>query len=228
MTFDSVSVLGQLQDLERQIADATKYLGALQGTHAGKDPAEIRRTVVGSERLITAMALTTSRIKTQVVDTDGLGPKVDSLAELALRAVRMVLLADLVKLQNLGGRPVRGYALSSARGRLRRVDDLAAFVREKLDRITLMWLDYRDPPSEDRVAFRFALCAAAQAMQRLRKVPALERFLREGSGRNDWPELAEIANRMRAAFEIRIEVQPDQPLLSYAQRLHEVSVMGQP
>src|SRR3954468_22617073 len=111
----------------------------------------------------------------------------------------MVLLTELAALRDVVGSPApqkRGPAAN--RGRFRSVHDLMTFVHEELDRITRMWSGWRARPWTDRRAFRAALCAAAQAMQQLGRVPDPADFLREGILRDDWPELAAICTRIRA------------------------------
>jgi len=63
-------------------------------------------------------------------------------------------------------------------------------------------------------------------MRHLGEVPELSRFLREGAMRSDWPALAATCRHMRAALAIRIEVEPDQPLLNHTHRLHELTSQG--
>lgn len=103
------------------------------------------------------MATTTACIKEQVLAADGLGCGVESLAELVLRAERMVLLAELDALCDL----VHGAAAQrrSPRlfdGRFPCVDALVSFVRAELDRITRMWSGDHSCPWADRRAFRSA------------------------------------------------------------------------
>lgn len=228
MTFDSFYVLAQLQDLERQLAETPRQIESLRIAYLHEDRTEILCNLVDSERLLSALAATTAHLHARIVTTDGLGTSLEFLPELALRAVRMVLLTELAALRDVVGIPAqqrRGRATS--RGRFRSVHDLMVFVHEELDRITRMWSGRRDRPWVDRRAFRAALSAAARAMQQLGRVPDLASFLREGILRDDWPELAAICTRIRAALDIRIAVQSDRPLLMHAQRLHELTVAEQ-
>jgi hypothetical protein len=225
MTFDSMTVIGQLQDLEQQIAATPQYVDSLQRAFARGDRADILYHLVHSEHHVRSMATTTACIRDHVVNMDGLGGMLESLAELVLRAVRMVLLAELDALRGLWRGPAASRRSTRLFGdRFRSIDDLASFVHAELDRITLMW--NRDQPWVDRRAFRAALRAAAQAMRRLGEAPELSRFLRDGAGHSDWPALIRICRRIRAALDIRIMVEPDQPLLIHCDRLHELTSQG--
>jgi hypothetical protein len=228
MTFDSFYVLAQLQALEQHITDTPACVESLRLAYAHQDRAEILCSRVDGERLLSAMAITTARLKSRIITTDGLGDRLESLAELAVRAVRMVLLTELADLRDVvGGSDPRGVPRTWCTGRFRRLDDLLAFLYDELDRITRMWSGYRDRPWIDRVAFRAALHAASRAMQQLGKMPALVHFLREGSARHDWPALAEICARIRAALAIGIAVEPEHPLVRHTQRLHELTIAEQ-
>lgn len=225
MTFDSFYVLAQLQDLERQIAETPRQIEPFRIAYLHEDRPDILCNRVDSKRLLSALAATTARLHARIVATDGLCTNVELLPELVLRAVRMVLLTELAALRDLvGSSAPHERGRTATRSRFRYLHDLMVFVHEELDRITRTWSGHRDRPWADRRAFRAALYAAAQAMQQLGRVPDLAHFLREGSVRDDWPELAAICTRMRAALDIRIAVQPDRPLLMQAQRLHELTI----
>lgn len=222
MTFDSIAVIEQLQELEQQIAATPQYVDSLQRAFACGDRADILCNLVHSERHLRTMATTTTRIRDQVVTVDGLDGTLESLGELILRAVRMVLLTELDVLQGLVcGAAARGLSTRLFDGRFQSFDELALFVRAELDRVTRMWRRNHDRPWVDLPAFRAALRAAAQAMRQLGEVPELSRFLRDGATRSDWPALRGICRRTRAALCIRVVVEPDQPLLIHTHRPHE-------
>lgn len=224
MTFDPIAILGQLQELEQQIAAAPQYRDSLQRAFGGGDGADILCNLMHGERHVRAMATATVNIKHQILTADGLGDTLESLAGLMLRAVRMVLLAELDALQNLvRGAAVRGRSTRLFDGRFESFDELTSFIRAELDRVTRMWSSDHDRPWTDRLAFRAALGTATQAMRHLTEVPELSRFLRDGSVRSDWPELLRICRRMSAALSIRIAVEPDQPLLIHTHRHDELT-----
>lgn len=228
MTFDSFYALEQLRALERYVAETPARVESLRLAYAREDRAEILCSLMDGERLLSAMAITAARLKELIVTTDGLGNSLESLSELVLRTVRMVVLTELAALRDVISDVAacgRGHALF--RGRFRSVDDLLAYVHEELDQITQIWSSYRDRRCTDRTAFRDALYAAARAMQNLGRAPELARFLREGSLRDDWPPLASTCWRIRAALDIQLAVQPDRPLLLHTHRLHELITAGQ-
>lgn len=227
MTFDSLAVIEQLQDLEQQIAATPRYVDSLQRAFARGDRADILGNLVESERHLRAMATTTACVRDQIVDMDGLGGMLESLTELVLRAVRMVLLIELDVLRGLVcGAAAHGRSTRLFGGRFESIDNLASFVHAELDRITRMWS--RDRPWVDRGAFRTALRAAARAMRHLGEVPELSRFLRDGAVGSDWPALVGTCRRMRAALDVQIAAEPDQPLLIHTHHMHELPRQGQP
>lgn len=63
MTFDSLAVIAQLQDLEQKIAAAPQYHDSLQHAFAHGAGADILSNLMDSERHVRAMAMTTARIK---------------------------------------------------------------------------------------------------------------------------------------------------------------------
>lgn len=224
MTFDSVAILGQLQDLEQQIAAAPQYRDSLQRAFVRGDGADILCSLMHGERHVRAMATTTAHIKHRILTVDGLGGTLESLAELMLRAVRVVLLVELDAFQNVvRSAAAHGRSTRLFDGRFDSFDELASFMRAELDRVTRMWSSDHDRPWTDRLAFRAALGTATQAMRHLAEVPELSRFLRDGSMRSDWPELLRICRRMRAALGTRIAVEPDQPLLIQMHRHDELT-----
>jgi hypothetical protein len=170
--------------------------------------------MIDAERHVRAMAVTADHIKAQVVPADGLGLVLESLSELALRGVRMVVLAELDQLRDLAWtRSKRGRSRPMFWGRFWGVEDLVVSVRTELDRVTNPWRACRDLPGSDRAAYRGALRAAHAAMRKLGDASELSGFLRDGQTRNNWPALQSLCGRMRIALTIRLDVDPDLPLL---------------
>jgi hypothetical protein len=215
MTFDSASLLQQLQELQQQIARAPLYGAALDAARNG-DVHKARYATIDAQRHVRAMAITTSRIKAQVVPADGLGAALESLSELGLRAPRRVVLAELDMLRDEHGRS-RAPSWEPFAG----IEDLTVYACGALDGITGQWLGYRGLAAVDRDAYRAALGESHAAMRHLGGASKFARFLRRGQIRTDRPALQAACARMHAAMTIRIDGDPDLPLLVFAQPLHE-------
>jgi hypothetical protein len=221
MTFDSASALRRLQALQEQIAEAPGLGESLRAAWAGHDLQEARCVTIDARRHLSALAMTTALLKAQVLATDGLGAALESLSELALRAVRMVVLTELGALCDLVRAP-SAHDLSRALpwGRLAGIENLTVHVWAELDRITDQWRRYRGTAGIERAAYRAALRAAHTSLRELGDTSELARFLRAGLTGNDWPALQQVCARMIAALTIGIDVDPDLPLLVSPQPLH--------
>jgi hypothetical protein len=221
MTFDSASALRRLQALLQQIAEAPRLGESLRAAWDGHDLHEARCVTIDAKRHMNALAMTTALLKAQVLATDGLGAALESLSELALRAVRMVVLTELGTLCELVRAPSahdRSRALSW--GRLGGIENLTVQVWTELDGITDLWRRYRGMAGVERAAYRAALHAAHSSWRQLGDSSELARFVRAGRTRSDWPELQSVCARMDAALMIRIDIDPELPLLTPAQPVH--------
>jgi hypothetical protein len=105
MSFDSRALLRRLQELQLQIAATPQHGESLRAALDGCDLGEAICATIDAERHVLAMAASTADIQAQVVPTDDLGA-VESLSELVLRAVRMVVLTESSMLRG-GVRSVR-------------------------------------------------------------------------------------------------------------------------
>ena len=217
MTSDSIALVRHLQTLERQIVEAAHHHDALRAATAGSDRGAVQCAGWQAERHLRAMAITTARLKAHVVPADGLGPALESLSELALRAARLVVLSELDTLRALvhEGAPAAVHG-PVAWGRFYGVEDLAACVRAALDRITASWWAHRGCAQSDRRAYRASLHEAHAAMRQLGTASEFARFLWEGRSRADWPALQATCSRMSTALTQRIDIAPDQPLVACA------------
>ena len=214
MTFNSPIVVRHLQILERQLAEAPRRHEALRVARARCDPQGALRATMRAEHHVRAMAITTRELKARVVPFDDLGDALESLSELALRAVRRVVLAELDTLRAL----VHAQAdLTPDRapswGRFWGIEDLSVCVRAELDRITAPWLALRGRAYSERPAYRAALHGAHGALRRLGTASEFARFLWEGRSRRDWPRWQAACVPMSIAITRRIDVEPDQPLV---------------
>src|SRR5436190_17657255 len=134
MTFNSPIVVRQLQTLERQLAEVPRCHNALRAAWTRCDPQGARRATVQAEHHVRAMAITTRQLKARVVPFDDLGDALESLSELALRAARRVVLAELDTLRALVHRQAeRATAAPPSWGRFWGIEDLSVCVRAELD-----------------------------------------------------------------------------------------------
>jgi len=214
MTPNSLLLIQQLQKLQQQTEDVTRCRESMQDACHRQDHGAFLSASIDAERHVCMMAVTTGYIKAQVVPADHLGDALESLSELVLRAVRMVLLAELGALRDvLSGPSARSRSHALFQGPFRSIDDLTSSMRDELVRITEQWGADRGMQRLERATYRDALRTAHAAM---RELGASEdaRFLRGGLTRTDWPALHGVCARMLAALAIRIDVDPDLPLIT--------------
>jgi hypothetical protein len=224
MTLNSPFLIQRLQELQQNIADAPRCVESLREALARQELGAVVRARMDAERHLRHLETIAGQIKAQVVPADDLGEALESLSELALRAVRMVLLAELNTLRKVVSEPAaRGRSRALFQGAFRCVDDLASALCDELLRVTDEWRAYRGVRGVDRATFRAALRNAHASMRELGTTSEVARFLREGFIRKDWPELSDVCARMLAALMIRIDIDPDLPLLVRCSPLPEVA-----
>lgn len=241
MTFESRSVLLQLLELQQQIIDAAGYAEALEAfeqpaqsvTGASPEAARTARglgvvtgrigAILDAERNVRAMAVTTARIREQVVPADGLGPALESLSELMLRAARMVVLTELDTLRGMPDDATNRLTACSLWAPFDNVDDLSRHVSAGLQQITNEWTLYRGVAASDREAYRAALRTAHASMRHLGAASTFAAFLRAARTRSESPVLRMACARIHAALALRTEVDPDVPLLVHAKPFVERS-----
>jgi hypothetical protein len=214
MTFDSLSILRYLQAMEHLLAEVPRHVRALGTACPGGDRQDVQRAAAQAERHVRAMAITAEHLKAHVL-ADGLGTVLESLSELALRAARLVVLAELDTLRELvrEQRPSRPLSW----GRFWGIEDLTGCVHAELGQITDQWRAHRGRARTERPAYRAALQAAHAAMCKLGTASEFARFLWEGRGRADCPALRALCARISAALTLRLDAEPDRPLVVYRQ-----------
>lgn len=213
MTFDSLSILRHLQAMEHHLAEVPRHVRALRTACTGGGRQAALRAAAQAERHVRAMAITAEHLKAHVVLADGLGAALESLSELALRAARLVVLAELDTLRKLvrDQRPSRPLSW----GRFWGIEDLTICVHAELGQITDRWRAHRGRARTERPAYRAALQAAHAAMCELGTASEFARFLWEGRRRTDWPALRALCTRISAALTLRLDVESDLPLVVY-------------
>ena len=224
MTFNTSALIQQLQQLEQQLADVPRHWDALQKALAGPYLGTALIAKMQAEHHLFAMEVTTGQLRLQVVPADGLGDELDSLSELALRAVRVVVLAELPVLRAvLTETAVGGRSRPPLPESFRTVDDVLASLRDELEWITLHWKAYRGTQGVERAAYRSALRVSHARTRDLGTASKAVVFLEACFGRLDWPDLQEASGRILASRAIQIDIDPDLPLLVHARPLHDVA-----
>jgi hypothetical protein len=156
---------------------------------------------------------TKALIREHVLEADGLGEPGESLGELAIRARAVVILMELGHLRNaLRDEPLVMRTTGWFVGRFRDIDDVVAFFREGLDKITRIWRPYRqDQPllsgmsCGDRVTMYLTTIRVAQrALRELGDEPALAQLLA-----TDSPEVQIACKRIVTVLGIQVDVEPD-------------------
>ena len=212
----TLSLTRNLQELATQITEAPALLNEIRAAAHQPDLERLKQAKLRGHRHITAIAMTTRRIRDGVIGVDDLGSSLESLSELALRAVRLVVLNELAILRELwGGLDALGghhMSIEQEAGSFAAVD---VWLREALDDITRGWCRCRGTPNRDRAAYRSALRLGHRATRALAGDPEVARFLDAGITCVDWPALRESCTRLRDALLVRIDVEPDAALLDH-------------
>jgi hypothetical protein len=198
-TVDSPSLLLRLQALRQQLAASLRHHTAQRDALRRADRAAALRAAADAEQHVRALVVTTERLRARVVPVDGLGDGVASLSELVLRAVRLVVLAELCTV----GRLVNESSVDAG---------LVASVQAELNEITEQWRRCRGA-AVDRERYRSALRKARAAMRNLGATSAFARWLDDGLHRVARPVLRTACARALSALTISIDVEPDMPVL---------------
>jgi hypothetical protein len=219
MKLRSEAVIRDLKCLEHQITEVRRLAAALAQAFRDGDLGGSTRATADARRAFDAIAAAAMSVKRQVVAVDGLGDTLESFAELAIRAIRLVVLAELSHLREVVEGPA---ALGRARGLFRapfqNIGGVVSFVHERFDCINGIWTPYRRgaATSENRVLYREAVRTAQHAVNALGVDSALARFLRDGRARRDWPAVDRACTRIAAALDVRLDAEPDRRLFTHA------------
>ena len=214
MRFQSEVVVRALQELEVQVAEFRAHTAALANAWSRGDIPLVVRATGDARRVFETTATAMMGLKNEVIPADGLGSAMGSLAELVLRAVRMVVAVQMTDLRGV----VRGpAAMNRARalftGRFQNIDDVAAFVLREFDRINDLWLRHRHggekgvAATTNRGIYLAAVCTAQRAVRAIGDDPDLAHFLREGVTCVDWPAVHQGCTQIRAAININIDAE---------------------
>jgi hypothetical protein len=196
--------LRDLQSLEQQIGNLRHAATALTRASALGDLLMARRATRDAKTALAAIAVTTMNIRQEVVPSDGFGDNAGSIAELALRATRMVILAAV---RELHGSPP--FART------------ASMLQAELDLIPRVWMPYRqDAATANRVLYRAAIRAAQQAVNELGAHPDVVRDLQAAASYPEQLEVRSASVRIMAVLSVSIDAEPDSPLIKCSMSLH--------
>jgi hypothetical protein len=218
MRFDPRNVVELLLRLEQQ---GMAFRPLTAEIAAALNKGDFQRALEISGRLhsvLESIVATKALIREHVLEADGLGEPGESLGELAIRARAVVILMELGHLRDaLRDEPLVMRTTGWFVGRFRDIDDVVAFFREGLDKITRIWRPYRqDQPllsgmsCGDRVTMYLTTIRVAQrALRELGDEPALAQLLEKGVVATDSPEVQIACKRIVTVLGIQVDVEPD-------------------
>jgi hypothetical protein len=222
MTLSSTSLIRDLQQLAQQITAVPQHADAVHAAFQSQNVAHAFVTHLDADRHVCAVAATVGDIKAQVVPQDGLGAVVESISELALRAQRRIVLAELDVLRDIAGEPsTRSRLTTLASSPFKQLEDWISYVGHEVNGIAQWWMDYRGAP-DTRAEYRAALRRAHAAMRHLGERSKATPFLLDAIVRTDWPALQAPCSRISVALTIAIDVDPDMPVVVIAPRSSEL------
>lgn len=205
MGIESYVVTEMLQRLEAQSAMLRPHAAEIATSLSKDEYPEARNASAELLRVLDVFVNTERILREHVVATDGMGELGESLGELVLRARGMVIADQLAALRDAlrdPGRRARAQAWFM--GQFDDIDDLIAFVRDRIAQIHATWTPYRsDRPQRpgttdtDRATFyRTAIRVAQRALTELRGEPDVSHFLDCGIAATDVPEIQEACKRI--------------------------------
>jgi hypothetical protein len=215
MPFQSRVVVEALQGLERQLA---VHRDPLAQVATALSTGHFAPALQATEELRDVLAIIVSlyqRLYANVVPLDEMGGPVESLGELALRARRMVIMAQLEHLRDLLREPKASErARSWFVGDFASIDDVTAFFTGRFAQINQIWTPYRQAhasaagmSSIDRITlYRTSVRVAQGALRELRNHPDLAYLLRAGQGAVDWPEVRTACSEIAVAVAVQVDV----------------------
>jgi hypothetical protein len=217
--FDPDAVLETLQRLESQLHETHHHAANVAATLSA---GQFSPALAAIDRLrwsVDVVVAMNTRLHANVVPVDGLGQAPESVAELAIRARRMVVVDQLDRLRDLLRETTADARDPGAVARrFRAIDSIAALFAEELHRIDALWMVYRqgdrrlDELGDHRATlYRAAVRAAHRAMLDLLDQPDVAHFLRDGIEATDWPDVHVACCQIRAALAIQIDIEPGRP-----------------
>jgi hypothetical protein len=232
MGIDSYVVAEMLQRLEQQNAALRPYVAEVAAA-VNRDQYSAALEASGElHRLLDMFVATTEVLQDHVVASDGLGELGESIAELTLRARGMVLVGQLALIKDALREPAaRARTCGWFGGRFHGIDEMTAFIQERLTNIHEIWMPYRQDRLQpagmteaERVSvYRTVVRVAQRALCELRNEPEVARLLESGIAATDVPEIHVACKRIATVLSVQIDIQvgrPTQPKPRRGQAMH--------
>jgi hypothetical protein len=200
MILDVAPLVRALDQLERQISELPNYTRALSAAVDRRGCADVLCATLDLERHLHAIRFTASQITARVIEIDRLDAPT-SLSELALRAIRLAVLADLDVLRELA---------------LPRTSELWVHVLETVDALRAgieLTALLKHNAEADRPAYRAALRIGHAIRRALAEPTGPGQFLHEGQARGDLPDLQSVCARLLRTLRLQLDLDADAPLL---------------
>jgi hypothetical protein len=232
MRLESYLVVELLQRLEQQ-GGALRRLAVEITTALGKDeyPSAFESSA-DVHRVLDKFLSTTKVLKGHIITHDGMGALGDAFSELTLRARALVMITEFGLLRDALRSPTtrartRDWFVEPYSG----IDELTAFVRERLTSIHAIWGPYREsqpqPPGmsdADRGnIYRTVVRVAQRALCELPEEPALARFLECGFDAVDLPDVQLSCRQIVSVLSLELPPGPSRQLLRKPRRLAVMS-----
>jgi hypothetical protein len=214
MRVQSSVVVETLLGLQRQLA---VHRTPLEQVATALGAGHFEPALHAAEQLRDALAVVVAlfqRLYENVVPVDEMGSTVESVGELALRACRVVIMAQLGHLRDLLHEPkacerARGWFV----GNFASIDDVSAFFTDELAKINQIWTPYRQNEettagmsSTDRITlYRASVRVAQRALRDIGKHSDVAYLLRAGLDAVDWPEVLTAFREIVVALAVQID-----------------------
>jgi hypothetical protein len=220
MRFESYVVTELFQHLERQGAALRPRTEAIAVALASDEYQGARAASAELQRALDTLVANAEMLGNHVVVRDGLGALGASLVELTLRARCLVLGAQLGHVHtSLRAPAIQARARGWFVGKFRNIEDVVAFVRDRLIDIHALWRPYRQAqprPSgltdvERANMYRTTVRVALRELCALREDPDLARFLAAGLAAPELTEVHEACQQLAAALAAPVDLEPEPP-----------------
>jgi hypothetical protein len=212
MAIESYLMAEMLQRLETQ--------GTMLRSHAVEIATSLSRdeypeALKASAELLRALNVfvnTTAILRGHVVAHDGMGDVGGALGELTLRARTLVVVDQLAVLRDALRDPV--------------IDELVAFVRERIAQIHATWRPYRHDQAQSQgmtepdrsCLYRTMIRVAHRALSQLRDEPKLSRTLDRGIATTNVPEIHQPCQRIDVVLAWQFDGEGGRPMSSRLRR----------
>jgi hypothetical protein len=210
MTFKSGCAIAALQSLERYTSSLRDCAEALSEASGKGDLATAIAATRGTRDALNAIATTTIRLKRQIVPADGLGEDLESLGELMIRSIRIVLIEEMRRLRStVHDLTTHGQLPWPIAEWSHGIDDVALFVHDEMNRITNMWMPDRSGAKSNRAFYRTRVRIAQYTIREMGSQVEFAHFLEVGAGLAEWPGISRACTLMISTTLLDIDADTD-------------------